>query len=97
MGRWVSKGLKGPILLPNKDNAAVIAACSDNARPSSAESRAVDVSTRGGVKATQLGGLICRHKDDKKGQQDIFRWFFRRTLGYEVAYPDTSWTFSSSS
>ncbi|KAI5897896.1 uncharacterized protein SCHCODRAFT_02684172 [Schizophyllum commune H4-8] len=86
---WASHNLAGPVLLPNKDNAAVLAS-GETPHPTAAQTRATEASTRGGVKATQLGGLICRNKDDKKGQQDIFRWFFRRTVGHEVAYPDTS-------
>lgn len=72
-------GVQGPIILANKDNAAVIAL--DNGDGGRASQRAKEVSSRGGVKAATLAGMICHNKDDKKGQQDSYQWFFRKEVG----------------
>ncbi|KIJ05843.1 hypothetical protein PAXINDRAFT_23055, partial [Paxillus involutus ATCC 200175] len=96
---WSEHGLKPPILLANKDNAATLAVHVDSvtASQSSAEIRALEVSGRGAVKACSLAGAIFNHKDDKKGQQDTYRWFMEteqqrhpnyRTL--QLTFPDTS-------
>ncbi|KAL1678348.1 hypothetical protein EV122DRAFT_278277 [Schizophyllum commune] len=91
---WTSKGLDGPVILPNKDNSAVLAARDEASgdAPTELEERALEASGRGGVKATQLGGLICRHKDDKTGQQDRFRFYLTHELRvkHTVQYPGTS-------
>lgn len=75
-----------PILLYNKDNAA---AASDPTA-STAKARAEAVTSRGGIKATELAGGIMRHKNSKKGQQDTYRWYFEFVLGYMIQFPDTS-------
>ncbi|KAI0055922.1 hypothetical protein BV25DRAFT_1842639 [Artomyces pyxidatus] len=85
MAYWEKNGLRGPILLMNKDNDAAA-----QAGPSAAKDRAEDVSQAGAVKATILAGAVFRHKDDKKGQQDTVRCFFEQKLGYAVRFPDTS-------
>ncbi|KAL1689785.1 hypothetical protein GGG16DRAFT_103492 [Schizophyllum commune] len=78
---WEKHGIAGPVILPNKDNNTVLSARDDSAEtPTELEERAMDASGRGGVKVTQLGGLICRHKDDKTGQQDRFCQFFSHHL-----------------
>ncbi|KAF9007796.1 hypothetical protein BDZ89DRAFT_1048370 [Hymenopellis radicata] len=61
-------------------------------KPSAAASRAAQVTKCGAVHAAMLGGLICHHKDDKKGQQNNFDWFFSYELGHTVVYPGTSST-----
>ncbi|KAF8587696.1 hypothetical protein K439DRAFT_1614130 [Ramaria rubella] len=43
----------------------------------------------GAIKATSLAGAVFRHKDDKKGQQDSLKYFFKDTLGYPISFPDT--------
>ncbi|KAG2145926.1 hypothetical protein DEU56DRAFT_870202 [Suillus clintonianus] len=83
---WVKNGIEGPILLMNKDNAATAASGGNTA----AVSRAVQVSGHGAVKALDLTGGVFRHKDDKKGQQDAFRYYMEDQLGYFSAWPDTS-------
>ncbi|KAG2097956.1 uncharacterized protein F5147DRAFT_747409 [Suillus discolor] len=83
---WVKNGIEGPILLMNKDNAATAASGGNTA----AVSHAVQVSGRGAVKALNLTGGVFRHKDDKKGQQDAFRYYMEDQLGYFSTWPDTS-------
>ena len=39
---------------------------------------------------TDLAGALFRHKDDKKGQQDSFRYFFEEAVGKVFTFPDTS-------
>jgi len=85
MAWWVEAGATGPMLLMNKDNAAAAAAGASRAKV-----RANEVSQGGGVKLTSLAGSLFRHKDEKKGQQDSFRFFFENRLGYTVRFPDTS-------
>lgn len=82
---WAGAGLEPPKLLKNRDNAAAA-----QLGGSAARRRANDVSQGGGVKTTSLAGAIFNNKDDKKGQQDTFRWFFERKLGYIVTFPGTS-------
>ncbi|KZS94798.1 hypothetical protein SISNIDRAFT_439582 [Sistotremastrum niveocremeum HHB9708] len=83
---WLTAGVIGPRKLMNRDNAAVAA----EPGVSVAKTRALDVSVGGAVKATSLAGAIFNHKDDKKGQQDTYRWYFVDILGYAVNFPDTS-------
>lgn len=79
-----------PATLANNDNAAVLARVGVGGPSTAAEVRAEEVSGRGGVKATTLGGMICNNKDNKKGQQDTYRWYFAKVLGYPASYPDVS-------
>lgn len=78
-------GYTGPILLMNRDNDA--AAASGNSR---AKARAIENSRGGGVKVTELAGALFRHKDDKKGQQDSFRYWCEKRIGRLITFPDTS-------
>ncbi|KAI0040499.1 hypothetical protein FA95DRAFT_1585006 [Auriscalpium vulgare] len=88
---WTTVEDEGPVLLMNRDNAAVAAAASsDAAGQSDAERRAHAVSEGGGVKLTSLAGLVFNQNDDKKGQQDTFRIFFEHALGFVVHFPETS-------
>lgn len=87
---WKKSNLTPPILLANKDNTAILERASTSLDPSPAEKRAVDVSKRGGSHATMLGGLICRNKDKKKGQQDTYDWYMEKHVGLCVPYPDVS-------
>jgi hypothetical protein len=88
---WEEAGEQGPLLLANKDNAAVIEnAANDPEEYTGAERRALEVSACGGVKATTLAGFIFNHKDDKKGHQDSFSMWFEQNTGRHVNFPDTS-------
>ncbi len=85
-GHWVRRGLTPPVYLMNRDNAAAAALGNSAAR-----ARAIEKSTGGGVKLTELAGALFRHKDDKKGQQDSMRFFFELSwLGRLLTFPDTS-------
>ncbi len=87
---WGKLKKKRPITLANKDNADVLACIGDGSTLTAAEKRAEEVSKRGGSHATMLGGLICRNKDKKKGQQDIYDFYMERHIGKHIPYPDVS-------
>ncbi|KAJ6565328.1 hypothetical protein DFH09DRAFT_1315104 [Mycena vulgaris] len=90
---WEILGLTPPILLANKDNAATIALGAD--ADSEAVERAVKASQRGGYKLVSICGGLFRHKDDKKGHQDLHRHFFSQVKfditgeHSTVKFPDT--------
>lgn len=88
---WKKSGLPGPVLLANKDNAVVLAEIenvkSDDLTP--AQARAILVTACGAIRATTIAGFIFNHKDDKKGQQDTFRFWFL-SKGIPLNFPDTS-------
>ncbi|KAJ3973309.1 hypothetical protein EV361DRAFT_843701 [Lentinula raphanica] len=75
-----------PIPLPNRDNAAAIRLGAGTAAASRAQVR----TERGAVKLATLAGMIFRHKDRKRGQQDRLRFYFDYKLGFNLAFPDTS-------
>ncbi|KLO04071.1 hypothetical protein SCHPADRAFT_841053, partial [Schizopora paradoxa] len=77
-----------PILLANKDNAAVLN--DPSAENTDAWAHAATSSGRGAAKALALLGAICKNNDTKKGQQRVFRFFFEHVLGYPVDFPDVS-------
>ena len=66
------------------DNAAVLEGIQASRLMTAIEQRATEVSGRGGVKATSLGGMILRNKDKKEGEQDKFQWLFAKVLGYDI-------------
>ncbi|KAJ7855272.1 hypothetical protein B0H14DRAFT_3449068 [Mycena olivaceomarginata] len=96
MLEWKRLGLLGPILLANKENAALLRNLLDPAQPKDAvltedQFRAFEASTRGGVKTAALAGAIFNNKDDKKGQADRHVDVTTRTLGKQHSrFPDTS-------
>ena len=47
-------------------------------------------SDRGGVKLANLVGALVKHRDPGRGQQDRFRTFCRKSIGFEVSFLDTS-------
>lgn len=66
---WLDTDTPGPVLLANKDNAAVINAIPDDEEElTPAEQHALGVSACGGVNATSLAGFLFNHSNDKKGQ-----------------------------
>jgi len=87
---WKEEGLTPPILLTNKENATVLANATNSSEPSATEKRAEEVSKRGGSHATMLGGMICQHKEKKKGQQHTYNWYMEVHIGHRVPYPDVS-------
>jgi hypothetical protein len=111
MAWWKENNIPGPILLANRDNAAIIRDITEDVAddvdvgsdadlgnalgaasgaPTKAQQRAIDVTTAGGVKAASIAGAIFNHKDDKKGQQDSYRYHFQSVLGRPCNFPDTS-------
>ncbi|TFY77504.1 hypothetical protein EWM64_g6509 [Hericium alpestre] len=91
---WTKLEAQAPILLANKANTATIEMSSAS---DPAARLAIDVSTCGGVKLTSLVGAIFNNKDDKKGHQDVHRWYFekvKRSLEdsktVSVKFPSTS-------
>ena len=89
MAWWAENNIAPPILLGNRDNAAVLNNLDSLDDLTPAEQHALESTTRGGVKAASLAGAIFNHKDDKKGQQDTFKWWFQNA-GIPIAFPDTS-------
>ncbi|KAI0056411.1 hypothetical protein BV25DRAFT_1814075, partial [Artomyces pyxidatus] len=88
---WIVNGIQGPILLANRDNAATLDGIVEGAEPSTvAEIHAAEVSSRGGIKTTELAGALFNHKDDKKGAQDTYRNYLREHYGRKSKFPDTS-------
>jgi hypothetical protein len=96
MLEWKRLGVLGPILLANKDNAALLRNLLDPAHPKDAvltddQFRAFEASTRGGIKTAALVDAIFNNKDDKKGQADRHVDFMTCSLGKQHRrFPDTS-------
>ncbi|KAJ7213194.1 hypothetical protein GGX14DRAFT_519404 [Mycena pura] len=96
MLEWDKLAVFGPILLANKDNAALLRNLLDPAQRKDAiltedQLRAFEASTRGGVKTCALAGAIFNNKDDKKGQADRHVDFMTVKLGKQhPRFPDTS-------
>ncbi|KZP17166.1 hypothetical protein FIBSPDRAFT_747504 [Athelia psychrophila] len=80
----------GPILLPHKSNTGVIARIRDPHRLNDDQQDAVQTSASGAVRAAWIAGALFNNKDDKKGQQDTFNWWFEKELGLHLSFPDTS-------
>ncbi|KAJ7355986.1 hypothetical protein DFH08DRAFT_803910 [Mycena albidolilacea] len=74
-----------PVLLVNKDNAAMIAL--GNERDSAAIKCTLKVSQRGGHKVVSLCGDIFQHKDDKRGHQDLRRYYMSKGLTWVLGLP----------
>jgi hypothetical protein len=86
---WMKTDTPGPILLANRDNAVVLNSVESTSQTNEATDHALNVTSRGGVKAASIAGAIFNHKDDKKGQQDTFRWWFKQS-GIPINFPNTS-------
>ncbi|KAE9401764.1 hypothetical protein BT96DRAFT_991765 [Gymnopus androsaceus JB14] len=84
---WEENKKTPPMLLMNKDNAAAVE--DGNA---SAKARVEKASLRGGVKLTELMGLLLKNNNSKKGQQDHHGVYFeaREHIGFFTRFPDTS-------
>lgn len=87
---WASHDIPGPILLANKDNDATIRLAEIAETATAAVKRALEVSSCGGVKLTNLAGALFNHKDDKKGLQDMHRHFFQKVKGSSAKFPGTN-------
>ena len=75
--------------MANKDNAAVLQNICSEENATHIEQRAIDSSSRGGIKAASIAGAIFNNKDDKKGQQDTYKFWFEGE-GISLNFPDTS-------
>jgi len=89
MAWWSKNDVEGPVLLANKDNAAVLQNICSEENATRIEQRAIDSSSRGGIKAASIAGAIFNNKDDKKGQQDTYKFWFEGE-GISLNFPDTS-------
>src|SRR5579859_293401 len=91
MAWWKENNITPPVLLANRDNAAVLKDHSSNtdiAGP--AVERALEMTTRGGAKTAKLAGDIFNNKNDKKGHHDTFRWWWMENVKENFTFPDTS-------
>ena len=86
---WAKTNTPGPILLANRDNVVTLNNIQTPLENDAAIEHALNVTTRGGVKTASIAGAIFNHKDDKKGQQDTFRWWFKQS-GIPINFPNTS-------
>ncbi|KAJ3710834.1 hypothetical protein C8R42DRAFT_596536 [Lentinula raphanica] len=84
---WDEKGKTPPIYLPNKDNEAASRLGNDTER-----ARVQKISACGGIKLCELMGLLLKHKDSKRGQQEWHSLYFeaREHIGFFAHFPDTS-------
>jgi hypothetical protein len=89
MAWWLENDIEGPILLANKDNAAVLQRIQSEADVTPIEQRAIDATSHGGIKAASIAGAIFNNKDDKKGQQDTYKFWFE-AQGILFNFPDTN-------
>jgi hypothetical protein len=59
--------------------------------PTSDAAKAARAKTKGGaIKLAANCGIIFRHKDRKRGQQDTLRWYFDNEFGFNLCFPDTN-------
>lgn len=84
---WPEEGITGPVLLANCDNAPVIDDIdSDSETLKASEKCGLNVTGSGATRFTLLMGLYVKHKDDKKGQQDMFQYFMESVLGSRYTF-----------
>ncbi|KAL5528602.1 hypothetical protein ACEPAF_7738 [Sanghuangporus sanghuang] len=92
-----------PVLLANRDNAAVLELPeqdeeeeSEPREESAAKKRAREISKAGASQHSYLTACLLNDKDDKKGQHHSFRdWYIEKT-GRSITYPDVTNTRYSS-
>ena len=60
----------------------------DTATP--AQERAFEMTSRGAIKAAKIAGEILNNKFDKKGYHDVFQWWWKKNVGIDFTFPDTS-------
>jgi len=85
---WSDNGLKQPVLLPNKTNAAIIE--DKTADASESVKQAVLNSSCGAIKTTKISGDILNNKNDKSGHHDQFRIWWKARHGTDFTFPRTS-------
>jgi hypothetical protein len=85
---WASlTGAVPPVKMVKKDNRAAL----ENA-PEDERRRINGLSKGGAAKLTELLGALLRNKDDKKGQQNIYKIAFEKRFGQQHAFPETNQT-----
>ena len=95
---WERLKLTPPMLLANKQNAAILRNVLDPSTPKDKamddlELAAFESSTRGGAKATAIAGAIFNNKDDKKGQGDSHEFHLAAHIGKPTRrFPKTNQT-----
>jgi hypothetical protein len=95
MEQWEKSGYTLPLLLANKQNAAILRGILDPAKANAplgeAEATALTASTRGGAKTCAIAGACLNNKDDKKGQGDSHVYHFVLITGSaSKRFPDTN-------
>ena len=70
---WLENNVEPPILLANRDNAAILdGVTSEGDVENAVQAQAVEKTSHGAIKATQLAGAIFNNKFDKKGHYDTY-------------------------
>ena len=88
---WAENNVEPPVLLANRDNAAVLEDLpEDDDTVTPAQQRAIEKTTGGAITAVQIAGAILNHQHDKKGYHDVFRWWFYECCKLVITFPDTS-------
>lgn len=87
---WLENDVPGPIPLPHRSGAAVLARIRDTQNLTDDQQDAIQTAASGAVRAAWIAGALLNHKDDKKGLQDTFNWWFEKELQYRLSFPDTS-------
>ncbi|KAI0819139.1 hypothetical protein BC628DRAFT_1506680 [Trametes gibbosa] len=88
---WGELRATPPVLLANKENASTLrdvsldtiaaaASLLSTEDLTAAELRALESSTRGGVKLASLAGALFNHKDNKKGHHDTYAFYFQEIV-----------------
>jgi hypothetical protein len=88
---WKKSGnVPKPVILPNKDNDAVLALAPGDGPLSLAEQHAITQSDSGAIKLCTLAGNLLSDKDDKWGMHDCYTFYFESKYGVSRCFPDTS-------
>ncbi|KAJ6483549.1 hypothetical protein C8R47DRAFT_1048987 [Mycena vitilis] len=96
LSEWERIGAPAPRLLVNKANSIAIQRLLEPGAKipdtlTDLEQKALEDSTRGGVKLCAIAGAILKNKDSKKGQGDKHTDFMTYRVGkYHIRFPDTS-------
>ena len=85
---WEEKKVTPPVALMSKAQATTAETAETTEAPKKGNHGRQP--ERGATKLTSLLGALLKDKNPKKGHQDRFRAFCRKTLGTEILFPDTS-------
>jgi hypothetical protein len=85
---WASlTGVTPPVKMVTKDNRTALETAPEDERK-----RIQGLSKGGAAKLTELLGALLRNKDDKKGQQSMYKIAFEKKFGKQHAFPETNQT-----